>query len=789
MKRQIGPGAPSETGSTLIASSLSAIQTTLKSASVYMPRMPARRSSVTARLPEDRMVADEGPWLCLKDFRALKEIGHGRLSTVWSGECNDTGLTFAIKRYHKSLIMASGSLAPSLRQNIQREVSLLKTLRGIPSICHLYGTFEDAEGVYLVQEYCPGGDLLGVLKKCGGHVPEHVFVPLVLAPLLKCLQHVHEKGVMHRDLKPENIFIDGAGHPRLGDFGLGINFLQGDVTQRVGTLDYMAPEVVIHSTRNGNSNPPYTYKIDTWAVGILSYEMLTGRPPFEVASESNTAALILWTDVPINGVWPPQLSVEAISFIRSALRKVPNSRPSAAEMLRHPWLIKYCPDLAKEKAARAFAPATARVSTSQAGGFRMSMSSGSLAEMHATRRTTLANGLASTVSMEAANASSPNPESTSTSSGSSIPCGVPHSNSTLDMMLAGRGAALPGGPCHMVVPNRHSISDTKAARERHDAIQAAFMSPRSSPPVPPPGGPMVPPPYAPSPPVSILRSAGVSLGAHQNSWGGRTNRVRAPHAPVGAPGGRGSALADDRCRLDHEAAPGAAMVVGSVGSSEGCVGSACQVAHPDDDNVFFGVGGEVLRLDEESSECGSSCPTSPAAQGGTSQYGAESSGLPIGLPASCSDEVREWSEDVTGESSTWGPTPAGRTGDLARSVPAFAETTRGGAKAGNGGPMAMQSPGSATHEWGGRHPCTVGRDASMRFAPGSWGGRDAVGAWVGHADAGASPGVASPPGSNESLSSVAFSPDVSSQLSRAASSWASVRRQGYGSILPALVKV
>eukprot|EP00899_Mesostigma_viride_P024139 jgi/Mesvir1/490/Mv11361-RA.1 len=333
----------------------------LKSRLIVSVQKPRHGPPPQAVPDKYRIVTDFGPWKSLANFRDLKEIGCGRLSVVWSAKCKDTGLVFAIKKYKRLLL---NSMPPAvtevLKKNIRREVKLLRSLRGVASICHLYGTFEDVDGVYLVQEYCQGGDLLAVLKESGKRVPEEVLVPLVLAPLLQCLVRVHARGIMHRDVKPENIFVDGGGHPRLGDFGLAINFLEESPTERIGTLDYMSPEVLLsQGTHKLNGKvaaealfqpTPYTCKVDTWAVGVLAYEMLTGSPPFEVNSQNQTAALILWTDVPIKGVWPRHLSPEAIAFITWALRKVPHSRASASDLLYHPWVTKYCPELLAEAA-------------------------------------------------------------------------------------------------------------------------------------------------------------------------------------------------------------------------------------------------------------------------------------------------------------------------------------------------------------------------------------------------------------------------------------------------------
>eukprot|EP00899_Mesostigma_viride_P005346 jgi/Mesvir1/14812/Mv05447-RA.2 len=405
-----------------------------------------------------------GPWRNLSEFTGFTEIGHGRLSVVWAAKCRRTGLTFAVKKYMKHAVLSSPA-AEAAKVNIHREVAVLQSLRGIPSVCHLYGTFEDAEGVYLVQEYCPWGDLLDVLKEFEGQMPEQILVPHVLAPLLKCLQHVHDKGIIHRDVKPENIFIDGAGHPRLGDFGLGVTSEEHERMQRVGTLDYMAPEVLIGPTfrRSVDSAAPgpapYTHKVDTWAVGILAYEMLMGHAPFEVTnSETDTVALILWADIPVQGAWPAHVSPEAISFITWALRKVPDARPSAADMLRHPWVIKYCPELAKEVDSQPHKPLLSRTKSSR----RVSGSCMELTSMPLSPGTPVVLDPAKPVDRAAHEQVRAVP---------APGVRITHSKSYPDFTAAGAEGLLLAD-ADAALPQRHSVSNLKGAHMEHEAARA-----------------------------------------------------------------------------------------------------------------------------------------------------------------------------------------------------------------------------------------------------------------------------------------------------------------------------
>jgi len=213
----------------------------------------------------------------------------------------------------------------------------------------LYGTFEDETAVYLVQEICARGDLFKKLIRNGGSLDERYVASEVVLPLLGTLAHLHASKVYHRDIKPENIFFMRDGGVRLGDFGLAIDARLERARSRVGTLDYMAPEVVSLPTADerrrleasGQSVPEaqaYDDRVDVWAVGVLAYELLVGRPPFEVEDEQETRRRIVG-DPALR--FPGHVSGPAADFIRAALAKAAPLRPSARDLMGHRWLAPY----------------------------------------------------------------------------------------------------------------------------------------------------------------------------------------------------------------------------------------------------------------------------------------------------------------------------------------------------------------------------------------------------------------------------------------------------------------
>ncbi|KAA6416482.1 MAG: serine threonine kinase, partial [Trebouxia sp. A1-2] len=185
-----------------------------------------------------------------------------------------------------------------------------------------------------------GGDLYEDLKQRGGRFEEARTAAGVLRPCISALIYLHSKGIIHRDIKPENILLMADKSIKVADFGLSIDATSERPVTRAGTLDYMAPEVLLcpeKSRPQENKDKVllgYTAMVDAWAMGILAYELIVGKPPFEKQSRAATYEHIMYR----KPEFPANMSADAKDFVFLALTKAARKRPALASMLIHPWL-------------------------------------------------------------------------------------------------------------------------------------------------------------------------------------------------------------------------------------------------------------------------------------------------------------------------------------------------------------------------------------------------------------------------------------------------------------------
>ena len=255
--------------------------------------------------------------LYLTDFRLLRAIGHGCASTVFDAVHIPSGIYCVVKVCMKTRLHSDEE------HRFRREMNIHSGLNH-PSILRFYASFEDRQAFYIVMEHAEKGDLLNYIKrKYGGTMSLSDLRVRVLTPLLKALSYLHQQGIIHRDVKPENILVVRDGSVKLCDFGFSINSYDERPKSYVGTLEYMAPEILKKKTHL------FSEKLDIWSVGVLVYECLIGVSPFHMPTESGIAGAILEGTYII----PSALTPEIVEFIKHCLHPNPDQRHTAKELL------------------------------------------------------------------------------------------------------------------------------------------------------------------------------------------------------------------------------------------------------------------------------------------------------------------------------------------------------------------------------------------------------------------------------------------------------------------------
>lgn len=259
-------------------------------------------------------------------YAFVKTIGEGHFGKVLLAKDRRTREKFAVKVIKKdSKEMRSQTL-------IQRELDILRLVNH-PNIVRLYDLFDTQEKLYFVLEYMSGGALYEVLSSKDIHFSEER-ASAIIKDILHGLAYLHSKGIVHRDVKPENILTTAKTWPftsKLADFGLS-NFLDaGALESKVGTPYFCAREVVTNET--------YGSKADLWSLGVVAYEMLSGRKPFEGSHTKSVLYAILDGKYAFPTKQWEFISWEAKDFITKLICIDVDKRMSAVDALQHPWIV------------------------------------------------------------------------------------------------------------------------------------------------------------------------------------------------------------------------------------------------------------------------------------------------------------------------------------------------------------------------------------------------------------------------------------------------------------------
>lgn len=200
-----------------------------------------------------------------------------------------------------------------------------------PNIVQLYETYEDKSKIYLVMELVTGGELFDRIVEKGSYTEKDASD--LIRQILEAVDYMHEQGVVHRDLKPENLLFyspDDDSKIMISDFGLSKMEDSGIMATACGTPGYVAPEVL--------AQRPYGKAVDIWSIGVISYILLCGYPPFYDENDANLFAQILKGEFEFDSPYWDDISDSAKDFIRHLMCVNVEKRFTCKQALAHPWI-------------------------------------------------------------------------------------------------------------------------------------------------------------------------------------------------------------------------------------------------------------------------------------------------------------------------------------------------------------------------------------------------------------------------------------------------------------------
>uniref|UniRef100_A0A1I8BUX2 Aurora kinase n=1 Tax=Meloidogyne hapla TaxID=6305 RepID=A0A1I8BUX2_MELHA len=246
----------------------------------------------------------------LDDFDIGKPLGRGKFGSVYLARDRKSGYLIALKVLFKKELIKHNVV-----NQLKREIEIQYHLRH-PNILRLYGYFYDDDRVYMVLELAQMGSVYSLLKKT--HKIAYPLAAHLILQLSDALIYCHERKVIHRDIKPENLLLTANNDLKVADFGWSVHAPSSKRTTMCGTLDYLSPEMIL--------NKEHDHNVDNWSVGVLLYEFIVGKPPFE-----------------------HQKHAETLDCIRNLLLLKPTARMQMPILKKHPWIVENSAIFVKEK--------------------------------------------------------------------------------------------------------------------------------------------------------------------------------------------------------------------------------------------------------------------------------------------------------------------------------------------------------------------------------------------------------------------------------------------------------
>ena len=328
---------------------------------VHLPRQTEVAVDLKAPLLDNSVLAYNKGALSA-EYDVGRAVGDGGYAVVKSATHRSSGRRRAVKFIRKRLLFT-----PEERCSVKREVEIHAAITH-PNVVRMVQAFEDSTYAMLVVEWMPGGSLKRYLDRRALKMVPEVQVRIVVRQVLEALRHIHKHKVVHCDVKPENILL-GVGVPEsLGTQAAGGSAACAAASTPAGAVTAIAPHTIVKLCDFGNARRSrdaryfkatgsvglvpfsamhgtmgymapevlaqhhYSTPVDMWALGVLTYTMLSGTSPFKPYHSCQAK------NAQFEGATWQRLSLEARDFCRCLLQRRPSKRATAESALEHPWL-------------------------------------------------------------------------------------------------------------------------------------------------------------------------------------------------------------------------------------------------------------------------------------------------------------------------------------------------------------------------------------------------------------------------------------------------------------------
>jgi serine/threonine protein kinase len=269
------------------------------------------------RMKKSSISAPEG----IGPYLFEEKIGEGAFSVVYRATHRGTGLMVAVK------ILAIRALKSDKKgmYHFESEIRILNEMRH-PNIVQLIDLFRDEENMYIVLEYCGGGELFDLIV--ASNFLSECDAKILFCQLISAVDYLHEARIVHRDLKPENLLMDESGNIKISDFGFSRHMPETSLLATAcGSTAYASPECL-------NGVEYCGMKSDMWSTGIILFAMVTGKLPWA----SKNIAVVIKQIKSVELEIPSYLSPPLRNLLGSLIRLNPDERLTAKEVLNCEWL-------------------------------------------------------------------------------------------------------------------------------------------------------------------------------------------------------------------------------------------------------------------------------------------------------------------------------------------------------------------------------------------------------------------------------------------------------------------